>query len=383
MQLKTLKKVKIVGKKTLVRVDLNVPIINSKIADDTRIRAILPTLKYLVKNKAKVILISHLGDPKGKKDIRYSLKPVAKYLKIKFLDDCLGENNEVIIAKMKPGEIVLLENLRFYAGEEENSDDFAKKLANLADIYINEAFSVSHRNHASLVAITKFLPSYAGFLMEGEVEALDKIFKNPNHPLIAIIGGAKISTKIKVIKNLLKKVDYLLVGGALANNFFKAQGNEVGKSLIEEKMLEEAKNLLKEEKLILPVDVKTDKGRNKTVKEVDKDENILDIGEKTIELFSKLIKKAKMIIWNGPLGLFEKNDFKKGTEKIAKNILANHQAKVIIGGGETIASLKIKNQSANWRTKIKNNVFISTGGGAMLKFLEGGTLPGIKPLIKK
>lgn len=381
--LKTINEVKISNKRVLVRVDLNVPIINSKIADDTRIRAILPTLKYLVKNKAKVILISHLGDPKGKKDIRYSLKPVAKYLKIKFLDDCLGENNEVIIAKMKPGEIVLLENLRFYAGEEENSDDFAKKLANLADIYINEAFSVSHRNHASLVAITKFLPSSAGFLMEGEVEALDKIFKNPKHPLIAIIGGAKISTKIKVIKNLLKKVDYLLVGGALANNFFKAQGNEVGKSLIEEKMLEEAKNLLKEEKLILPVDVKTDKGRNKTVKEVDKDENILDIGEKTIELFSKLIKKAKMIIWNGPLGLFEKNDFKKGTEKIAKNILANRQAKVIIGGGETIASLKIKNQSANWRTKIKNNVFISTGGGAMLKFLEGGTLPGIKPLIKK
>ena len=239
MQLKILKKQKIVGKKVLVRVDLNVPIINSKIADDTRIKAILPTLKYLIKNKAKVILISHLGDPEGKKDKKYSLEPVAKYLKVKFLDDCLGKNNEAIIAKMKPGEIVLLENLRFYAGEEENSDDFAKKLANLADIYINEAFSVSHRNHASLVAITKFLPSYAGFLMEGEVEALDKILKNPSHPLIAIIGGAKISTKIKVIKNLLKKVDYLLVGGALANNFFKAQGNEVGKSLIEEKMLEE------------------------------------------------------------------------------------------------------------------------------------------------
>ncbi|TSC95733.1 MAG: phosphoglycerate kinase [Parcubacteria group bacterium Athens1014_10] len=372
--LKSVKKINVKNKKVLLRADFNVPIKNGKITDNSRIKAVMPTIEYLVKNKAKIILISHLGQPKGTKDKKYSLKLIADYLKIKFLDDCLGKKTQKTIQAMKPSQIILLENLRFYPEEEKNDPAFAKKLADLADIYVNDAFSVCHREHSSVSAITKFLPSCAGFLLEKEIKELSKILENPDRPFIAIIGGAKISTKIKVIKNLLKKIDYLLVGGALANNFFKVSGYETGKSLIEEEVLGEAKKILKEKKIVLPIDIVVENKKPKNINEADKNEIILDIGPKTAKLFSNYIKKAKMIVWNGPMGMFEKNGFAQGTKKIAEAVLNNKKAKIIIGGGETIVALK--NQ------KKGKNVFISTGGGAMLKFLEGNVLPGVKPLIK-
>jgi len=290
---------------------------------------------------------------------------------------------------MKPGEIVLLENLRFYLGEEKNSKSFAKKLASYADIFVNDAFSVCHRRHASVVAITEYLPSYVGLLLEKEINNLNKILK-PKHPAVAVLGGAKISTKIGVIKNLLKNFDKVLIGGAIANNFIKAAGYEVGRSLVDEncKLNLEKYNF---NKLILPVDVvvETRKQKNrktkkqikkvkiKDVDELGKGEMILDIGSETIEMFQKEIKKAKTIVWNGPMGFFENKEFARGTDEITEAIFKNKKAQVVIGGGETISALGIINQES----KIKNNVFISTGGGAMLKFLEGETLPGIKSLI--
>ncbi|MFH0819590.1 MAG: phosphoglycerate kinase [bacterium] len=420
MKIKSIREIKSVkNKRIIVRVDFNVPLKQETnnpeavrkladrygagkkqeiIKDDARIKAVLPTIKYLADKGAKVILISHLGDPLKNKELRikkqqFSLTPVALKLekllgvKIRFIDDCIGKKIENRVKKMKEGEIVLLENLRFYAGEEKNDEIFAKNLAKLAQIYINEAFSVSHREHASVSAITKFLPSYAGFLLEKEVAVLTKVLKKPERLFLVIIGGAKISTKIKVIENLLERVDYLLLGGALVNNFFKAQGYNVGKSLIETDYIKVAQNLLtgpKKEKLVLPIDVlvakKIEPSAEPLVRhlnEVKDDEIILDIGPETIRSFAYLIKEAKTILWNGPLGMFELPRFRNGSIMIARVIASRSQGQAygIVGGGETIECLN--------QTKMAQYVdWISTGGGAMLEFLEGKILPGIKPLLK-
>lgn len=411
----------LVNKKVLVRVDFNVPIKKGQILDDSRIKVALPVINYLRKQKAKIVLISHLGDPRamdlhgqnrGHVWTKFSLWPVYKHLKscaisyklqaksLKFVDDCLGEKVKEKIDKMKSGEIILLENLRFYSGEKSNDPKFAKQLASLADIYVNEAFSVCHRAHASVSAITKFLPSYAGFLLEKEIRILSEVLERPKRPFIVVIGGAKISTKIGTIKNLVKKADKILIGGALANNFLKAKGIEIGDSIYEKKMMSMTKSLLKNKNLILPIDVKVKlrtknqklKVQIKNIKIAELNEfirnsfkfvigrraghemsmfKILDIGPETIKIFSKYLKSAKMIIWNGPMGYTEEKTFAKGTEKIIRAIMANRKARIVIGGGETISLLKKK----------KNNVFISSGGGAMLEFLTGKMLPGIKPLL--
>ncbi|MFA6145798.1 MAG: phosphoglycerate kinase [Patescibacteria group bacterium] len=413
MKLKTIKEIKnLKGKRVLVRVDFNCPIKNGRVIDDTRIQAALETIKYLIQQKAIVILISHLGDPfkNPKSEIRnpkqiqnstptptgrgsdrsvgefknkYSLKPVAKYINrlhvpgsmfhVKFIDDCVGEKVRKETATMKPGEIILLENLRFYDGEEKNDLKFAKQLAGLADLYINDAFSVCHRAHASVSAITHYLPAYAGFCLIKEIENLSQVLTKPLHPFIVLMGGVKISTKIKTIENLAKKGDQILIGGALANTFLKIKGVNIGASFYEPTMIKMAKKLAKNKKIILPLDVETE-GR-------DNDFKILDIGPKTVELFQKYLKTAKTIIWNGPMGLFEEKPFDQGTKEMIKIILNNRKAKIIIGGGETIASLQ--EAISNFQFLIsKPNIFISTGGGAMLEFLEGKILPGIKPLIK-
>jgi len=417
MKLRNFKAIKnFKNKKILVRVDFNCPIRNGRVVDDSRIRAALPTIKYLVGRGAKIILISHLGKPKGERLGEYSLRPVYKNLKLnlrpelrsreiknlKFVDDCIGEKVERAISAMKPSDVILLENLRFYKGEEDNDAQFAKNLASLADVYINDAFGCSHRAHASVVAVTEYLPSYAGFLLAAEIKNLSQVLDKPKYPFAMVMGGVKISTKIPVIKNLIKKADYILVGGALAHNFLKMMGYKIGKSIYETEIDGEVKKIIRQpadQKIILPADFRIKEIRqsrrqtdppsggpadkNVKIEDLNKlkdDFEILDIGPKTIELFSKYLKNAKMIVWNGPMGYFEVKPFDLGTRKIAEVILSNKKAKIIIGGGETIASLKIKNQRS--KIKIRKNIFISTGGGAMLEFLGGDQLPGIKPLIK-
>lgn len=395
MKLRSIKDLKeLKNKRVLLRVDFNVPLKKGKILDETRIKASLPTINYLLERKAKIILISHLGDPKKFKSLKLkikncSLRPIVKSstlrtlgLKIKFIDDY--KKAKEIIEKMEKGEIALLENLRFNKGEEKNDLKFARDLSKLADIYVNDAFACSHRGHASLVGITKFLPSYAGLLLEKEVINLSQVLEKPQKPFIAIIGGAKISTKAKTIQNLLRLCENILIGGALANDFLEDQGYNVSKSLVDkEYTLAIEKEKLK--KIILPVDFKIKDFKTKKVKIVElfylpflkNDFAILDIGPKTISLFRNHIKKAKTIVYNGPMGYFEEKKFAQGTVEITKAILKNRKAKIIIGGGETIAAFKAL------KLKFKPpNVFISTGGGAMLEFLEGKILPGIKPLIK-
>ncbi|MDD4996344.1 MAG: phosphoglycerate kinase [Patescibacteria group bacterium] len=399
MKIKTLKKIKnLENKKVLVRVGFDCPIKNGKIIDDSRIRQILPTINYLIKKKAKIILISHLGRPLDYESIRtlehknmeikkkFSLLPVYRYLRnlklpVKFVNDCLGLEVEKAAGKMRPGQVILLENLRFYPGEEKNDDIFAKKLSALADIYVNEAFSASHRKNASLVAINKYLPGYAGLLLEKEIKYLSSFLKNSKHPLIVLMGGKKIETKIKPIKNLLKKADKVLVGGSLASNFFKARNDEIGQSFYEPSMLPLTKELLKNKKIILPVDVKIMANKKINVidilelRKIKKDFEIFDIGPKTVKMFEKCFKNAKMIFWNGPMGYFEERRFRQGTISVAQKILKNKKAKIVIGGGETLIILK--------NLKLGKNVFVSSGGGAMLEFMEGKVLPGIRPLLGK
>ena len=393
MKLRTIKSTNVKDKRVLVRVDFNVPVKNKKVIDDTRIKAALPTIEYLLRNKAKLILISHLGRPKGRRQVVYSLRPIARHLykilntkykrQVRFVPDCIGPDVEKVIDQMKPGRAVLLENLRFYPEEEKNNLIFAKKLAGLADIYVNNAFAVSHRKHASIVGVTKFLPGYAGLLLGKEVKILSEVLRKPRHPLVVILGGVKISTKLGVINNLAKLADKILIGGALANNFLKVRGDEIGQSIYEKDMIGETKKLLESRSpIVLPVDVREDKYFA-----------ILDIGPKTVKLFSDYIKKAKMLVWNGPLGAFERKGFDKGTRGIARAILANKKAKIIIGGGETIAALNALKPKTYpkprrvWGTMhptwcmVNPNIFISTGGGAMLKFLSGDKLPGIEALI--
>ncbi len=388
MNKKTVRDIQVAGKRVLVRADFNVPLdAERQITDDTRIRAALPTIKYLRQQGAKVILCSHLGRPKGKAADEFRLTPVAgrlsELLGIQVLktDDCVGKEVQRAVAAMKPGDVLLLENLRFHAEETENDPDFAKQLAALADVYVNDAFGTAHRAHASTEGVAHFLPAVAGFLLEKELNFLGNALATPTHPFVAILGGAKVSDKIGVIENLLPQVDHLIVGGGMANTFFKAQGYEVGASLVEEDKVELAKALLDRAgaQLSLPVDaVVADAfaadAQHKTVsvQKVPADWRILDIGPKSVSKFSKILKDAKTVIWNGPMGVFEFPAFAKGTVAIAK-ALATTEATTIIGGGDSAAAV----EQAGLADQMTH---ISTGGGASLEFLEGKTLPGVAAL---
>jgi len=378
-----LKKLNVKNKRALVRVNFDVPL-NERggIIDNFRIKESLPTIEYLIKQKAKIILLSHLGRPDGKKIKKLSLKPVADELgnllkrKVIFSKDISGKNLERIIKKMFFGDIIMLENIRFWKEEEENSFEFAEKLAKLGDVYINEAFAVSHRTHASIVGIPQLLPSAAGFLLEKETEEMDKILKNPKRPLLAIIGGAKIETKIKVINKFLKIADKVLIGGALANTIFASQGISMGESIIDKDSFREIKKInFKNPKLFLPIDLGIWDGKNSTYRDIGPlqwFERALDIGPKTTHLLSDMVMNSKMIVWNGPLGLITQKPFDKATAELIEAIEKNG-IDTIVGGGDTIGFI-------NETKKEKVFDWMSTGGGAMLDYLSEGTLPGIKAL---
>ena len=388
--MKTLKDLNVKNKRVLVRCDFNVPLNEKgKIKDDFRIKQVIPTIEYLVKKGAKVILMSHLGRPEGKVVESLRLTPVQKKL-AEYLDapvakaaDCIGKKIEKQTIEMKEGEILLLENLRFHKEEEKNYGNFAKEISNLADVYVNDAFGVSHRAQASIVGVSKYLPSVAGLLFEKEVKILSRVLKNPWRPLIAIIGGVKIESKIKVIKQFLEKADHLLIGGKIANAILTVKGIYVGKPWPSKEAIKEIEKFkLTSTKLHLPVDAIASPDetgqfytRELAPARVRKDEKLLDIGPETIKMFSKIIKDAKMIVWSGPLGLFEEPLFEKGTKAIAEEIAKNHRAFKIVGGGETVSALS----KFGLREKFDH---ISTGGGAMLSFLSGEEFPGLKVLEK-
>ncbi len=376
------------NKRILVRVDFNVPLEKGRVTKngDWRIMAVLPTLEYLIKQKAKIILLSHLGRPKSYQ-AEYSLKPVARYLskllgqKVIFFNDCIGESVRKKIWQMRPGQVVLLENTRFYPQEKKNDVKFSRQIAELGEIYVNEAFGVSHREHASVIGVPQYLPCCGGLLLEKEIKNLNKIMEGPR-PRVVIIGGVKISTKIKVIKTFLNKADNLLLGGALANTVIAAKGFAIGRSIIEPEMIEKVKELeLTNTKLHIPVDVvvSVDSSgeseiRIKPVGKTKENEMILDIGPDTISLFKNVIDEAKSIIWNGPMGLFEIKEFAKGSQEVAKAVAAAG-AFSLVGGGDSVSLL----ERTNLFGKINH---VSTGGGAMLKFLAGEELPGIAALEK-
>ena len=387
---KTITDVDVKGKRVLVRVDYNVPIKDDKVVDDTRIVAAMPTLNYLLDHGAAVILFSHLGRPKGGPDPKFSLRPVAAHLSgllgkpVAFVEDCVGPIADAAAKSLKPGEILVLENTRFHPEEEKNEPELAKKMASLADIYVNDAFGSAHRAHASTEGVTHYLPAVAGFLMEKEIQYLGQAIANPKRPFIAILGGAKISDKIGVIRNLLTKADQVLIGGGMANTFFKAQGYPIGNSLCEDEALETASQLLQSgtTHLRLPVDVvigdRFDADAEKKVMPmgpVPDGWRILDIGPATVENFGKALTKAGTIVWNGPMGVFEFPRFAEGTVGVAK-VVAASKAISIIGGGETVAAVN----QAGLADKITH---VSTGGGASLEMLEGLDLPGLVALLDK
>ncbi len=380
------------NKRVIIRADFNVPLDDShQITDDTRIRSTLPTINRAVDDGAKVILCSHLGRPKGMFDPRYSLAPVAKRLgrllgkEILFAPDCIGPAVEGLIAKMNPGDVLLLENLRFHQGEEDNDDTFSKALAALGDVYINDAFGAAHRAHASTVGITKFIPaSAAGFLLKKEIEYLEGAVENPVRPFVAILGGAKVSGKIGVIENLGKRVDKVIIGGGMAFTFLKAKGLEIGNSLVENDMLDFAKGikdhaLSRGVKFYLPVDCVVAASREPgaeskivPVQEIPKGWYGLDIGPASVKLFDEAVQNAKTILWNGPMGVFEIDAYARGTLAMA-HAIANAYALTIVGGGETAMAVHRAGESENMS-------FISTGGGAALELLEGKQLPGLTAL---
>jgi phosphoglycerate kinase len=387
---KTIRDIDVKGKCVLVRVDFNVPIKDGVVGDDTRIRGAIPTLDALLKGGAALILCSHLGRPKGGPDPKYSLKPVAEYLgklmkkDVAFAEDCTGPKAEAAAQALKPGDVLLLENTRFHPEEEQNDPGMAKQLAALADIYVNDAFGSAHRAHASTEGVAKFLPAVAGLLMEKEIQYLGAAVADPAKPFVAILGGAKISDKIGVIKNLLNKADTILIGGGMANTFFKAEGYPMGDSLVEADALETARDLLKTSgtKLRLPVDlVIADKfdaaAAHKVIPAgpVPDGWRILDIGPESIEHYAKVVKAAKTVVWNGPMGVFEFPEFAKGTFGVAKAV-ADSGAVSIVGGGDSVAAI----QESGLTDKITH---ISTGGGASLEMLEGLTLPGVAALLDK
>lgn len=383
------------GARALVRVDFNVPIKNGKITDDTRIRATVPTIKHLLESRARVILMSHLGKAKGAPDPQFTLKPAADRLAellpgvtVKFAPDCVGDQVKPLVDSLNAGEVLLLENLRFHKGEEGNDPEFAKQLAAWGDIYVNDAFGTAHRAHASTEGVTKFLkPAIAGFLMEKEIAIIGKALSNPERPFYALIGGAKVSSKIDVLENLLKIVDKLVIGGGMAFTFLKAQGVAVGKSLVEDDKLEVAKEIMKKAKelgkeIVLPTDAviaaeMKEESPEKTVdiNAIPADMAGYDIGPKSIGHFKSVLKDAKTIIWNGPMGVFEVAKFAKGTFDVAK-LLAGMKATTIVGGGDSVAAV----EKAGVADKMTH---VSTGGGASLEFMEGKVLPGVAALTEK
>lgn len=387
---KTIRDIDIKGKKVLVRVDFNVPLNETGVGDDTRIRAALPTIQYLLDGGAAVILCSHLGRPKGGPDPKYSLRPVAEHLSsligkpVKFSSDCIGPEAKEAAEELKPGEVLMLENTRFHAEEEKNDAEMARQLASLADLYVNDAFGTAHRAHASTEGVTHFLPAAAGFLLEKEIKYLGQVIANPQRPFVAIMGGAKISDKIGVIKNLLTRADAILIGGGMANTFMKAQGLAVADSLVEDDSLGIARDLFEEAggKIHLPVDMVVANqyaadAESKTLKVQDVPDGwrILDIGPETVKAFRAIIATARTVVWNGPMGVFEFPKFAEGTFGVAKAV-ADSAAVSVIGGGESVAAI----QQSGLADKITH---ISTGGGASLEMLEGLELPGVAALLDK
>ena len=387
---KTIKDMDCRGKKVLVRVDFNVPIKNGVVGDDTRIRAALPTLNYLLDHGAALILCSHLGRPKDKPVPEFSMRPVADHLSkllgkpVLFSEECIGPVAEKAAGAIKPGEILVLENTRFYPGETKNDPEMAKQLAKLADAYVNDAFGSAHRAHASTEGVTKYLPGVAGFLMEKEIQYLGEAVSDPKHPFVAILGGAKIGDKIGVIRNLLGKADQVLIGGGMANTFFKAQGYAVADSLVEDEALETARELLSHgaAKLRLPVDIviadrfeAEAKSRTMPSGAVPEGWRIMDIGPETVATYSKVVSGAGTVVWNGPMGVFEFPRFAEGTFGVAKAV-ADSTATSIVGGGDSVAAIN----TAGLANRITH---ISTGGGASLEMLEGLTLPGVAALQDK
>lgn len=392
MSLRTIRDVSLKDKRVLVRVDFNVPVDDEgRVTDDARIRATLPTINYLIEQGAKVILMSHLGRPKGKVVEKLRMNDVARRLsellgrEVKKTDDCIGPEVEQAVSQLAPGDVLLLENLRFHPEEEANDREFARKLASLGDVYVNDAFGTAHRAHASTAGVAEFLPAYAGFLMEKEVNALSGLLAAPERPFIAVLGGAKISDKIGVLKNLAERVNGFLFGGGMANTFLRAEGYSLGDSLVDEENIEFAREFLENSRkrgveVELPVDLVIARSPEDTETKVVAPNEVpdgwraLDIGPKTIERFTQAIGRAKTVFWNGPLGLFEKDAFARGSEAIAR-ALAQPGLVSVVGGGDTLAVL----EKFGLAEKVTH---ASTGGGASLEFLEGRELPGVAVLKK-
>jgi phosphoglycerate kinase len=390
MKKKTVRDVDLKGKRVLMRVDFNVPMQDGVVTDDKRIRAALPTIQYVLDQGASLLLMSHLGRPKGGPDPEFSLKAAAEALSkllgkpVQMAPDTVGPEVEKLAAALKPGDVLMLENTRFYKGEEKNDLELAQQMAKLGDIYVNDAFGSAHRAHASTEGVARYLPSVSGFLMEQELEYLGRATQNPERPYVAILGGAKISDKIMVVENLLAKCDKLIIGGGMANTFLAAQGHDMGDSLVEAGAIETAKKILAGagDTLVLPVDAvvadKFDAEANSQIVDVDKIPagwRMLDIGPKTLALFGDVLKTAKLVVWNGPMGVFEFPKFAEGTFAIAK-MLAEGGATTVIGGGDSASAVKKAGVA-------KKMTHVSTGGGASLEFLEGKELPGVAALNDK
>jgi len=390
MNKKTVKDIDIKNKRVLMRVDFNVPMQGGNVTDDKRIRASLPTIKYVLEQKASLILMSHLGRPKSASDSEFSLRAASEVLSslletpVKMAPDCVGPEVETMAKDLKPGEVLMLENTRFHAGEEKNDLDLARQMAALGDVYVNDAFGSAHRAHASTEGVARFLPAVSGLLMEQELEYLGRAVGDPEHPYIAILGGAKISDKILMVKTLLSQCDKLIIGGGMANTFLAAQGLNMQDSLLEESSLETAKSIMAKsaDKLILPVDAvvadKFDAEANTQVVDVDKIPQgwrMLDVGPKTVSLYQAALNGAKLIVWNGPVGVFEMPKFAEGTFALAR-MLAESKAITVIGGGDSASAVKKAGVA-------KQMTHVSTGGGASLEFLEGRELPGVAALMDK
>lgn len=391
MALMTVRDIDVKGKRVFVRVDFNVPLENGKITDDTRIRAAVPTIRHIMENGGIAILASHLGRPKGKRNEEFSLAPCAERLsqlldhKVEFGSDCIGDAVQQLIAAQKPGSVVLLENLRFYAEEEKNDPGFAAELAKLGEVYVNDAFGTAHRAHASTRGMADLMDvKVAGFLMQKEVDIMGKALANPDRPFVAIIGGAKVSDKIMVIENLLPKVDYLIIGGGMANTFLAAKGYNLGKSLVEADRVETARELIAKggDKILLPSDVVVaaefkNEADHKVVSidAIPGDWMALDIGPETAKAFGNAIKDAMTVVWNGPMGVFEMANYARGTFAVAQ-AMADSQGCTIVGGGDSVAAV----EAADLAAKMTH---VSTGGGASLEFLEGRDLPGVSCLSTK
>lgn len=387
--MKSIRNAELKNKRILMRVDFNVPMDKAgNIIDDARIQAAIPTIQFITEQGGRLILMSHLGRPDGQRNEKYSLKAVAGHLAqilqkpVEFINDCVGADVLARTNKMLPGEVVLLENVRFYPGEEKNAPEFSKALADLGDLYVNDAFGTAHRAHSSTSGVADYLPAYAGFLMENEVSMLSKVLEHPESPRMAIMGGAKIKDKLGLIRNLLVKMDILLIGGGMANTFLKAGGISIGKSISEDQLLNEAQSLLQlaadqNKQILLPIDaVVADElsaeaaGMLVDVKQIPADKMILDIGPKTAELYAEEIARAHTIIWNGPVGVYEYEQFAQGTEAVARAIAAS-AAVSVVGGGDSAAIVH--------KLGLESHItHISTGGGATLEFLEGMELPGVK-----